>query len=89
MNRNAASKYSVHDYFYAHNLDIYKDHNEAIMHHKVIVTDDTLLTGSYAIANRANRGSSSRYNDDMVLVIKNKKIADFYVTYLSSLRMPN
>jgi len=83
--RNAYSKYSVYSYFLNNNLHIYLDRNDYYMHHKMMIIDNIVLTGSYAISDRKNTEKSIEFNDDLSFSFEDKKIADFLVEYLKSL----
>ncbi|NMC67832.1 MAG: hypothetical protein GYA61_06365 [Spirochaetales bacterium] len=83
--RNAYSKYSVYSYFLNNNLHIYLDRNDYYMHHKMMIIDNTVITGSYAISDRKNTEKSIEFNDDLSFSFEDEKISDFLVEYLKSL----
>ncbi len=83
--RNAYSKYSVFQTFLNNNLHIYLDKNDYYMHHKLMITDNIIITGSYAISDRKNTTKSIEFNDDLTFSFEDKKISDFLVEYLKSL----
>lgn len=84
-NLNTGSKYSVYRLFEENNLNIFKDKNQGIMHNKFIIFDDVLITGSYAIADRENRISSKKYNDDLIFVFHDNTFTNIYYNYLEYL----
>lgn len=62
----AAGQYSLFSKFKAADLDVRKDGNEALMHHKVILIDnDTVITGSYNYSQNAEAN-----NNEAFLIIK-------------------
>lgn len=62
----AAGAYSLFDTFKSAKLDVTKDGNEALMHHKVIIIDkSTVITGSYNYSNNAEVN-----NNEAFLIIK-------------------
>lgn len=83
--RNAYSKYSVYNTFLNNNLHIYLDRNDYYMHHKLMIIDNLILTGSYAISDRQNTEKSIEFNDDLAFCLEDDRIADFLVEYLKSL----
>ena len=63
----AAGQYSLFAKFKEAKLDVRKDGNEALMHHKVILIDnDTLITGSYNYSQNAEAN-----NNEAFLIIEN------------------
>lgn len=63
----AAGQYSLFSKFKAAKLDVRKDGNEALMHHKVIVLDnDTVITGSYNYSQNAEAN-----NNEAFLIVEN------------------
>lgn len=83
--RNAYSKYSVYQVFLNNNYHIYLDRNDYYMHHKLLIVDNIVLTGSYAISDRKNSEKSIEFNDDLSFSFEDKKISDFLVNYLRNL----
>lgn len=75
-NRNSRSAITLD----APNLNIYLDKNKHNMHNKYFIVDDTyLITGSMNPSNNGNR-----YNDENILIIKNKNLVALYKkNYLS------
>ncbi|MEB3220604.1 MAG: phospholipase D-like domain-containing protein [Candidatus Sericytochromatia bacterium] len=58
----AAGQYSLFDRFKAAKLEVRKDGNEALMHHKVIVVDnDTVITGSYNYSQNAEHNNNEAF----------------------------
>jgi|GEM_PF-2516767 hypothetical protein len=82
---NAGSKYSVFQIFEENNMNIFKDRNEGLLHHKFLIIDSYLLTGSYAIAERTNKISSKKYNDDLLIIFQDNNFANIYYFYLNNL----
>ncbi len=83
--RNAYSKYSVYSTFLNNNHHIYLDRNDYYMHHKLMIIDNTIITGSYAISDRTNSTESIEFNDDLSFSFEDKEIADFLLKYLKNL----
>ena len=64
-----------YDFFKQAGLDVYLDGNEGQMHHKTMIVDEQIvITGSYNFS----RSAETR-NDENVIIIHNKKIADFFL----------
>jgi phosphatidylserine/phosphatidylglycerophosphate/cardiolipin synthase-like enzyme len=64
-----------YDPFKQAGLEVYIDGNEGQMHHKtMIVDDDIVVTGSYNFTR-----SAEERNDENVIILHNKQIADFYM----------
>lgn len=61
-----AGKYSLFSPLKADGMDVRKDGNEALLHHKVIIVDDTVITGSYNYSNNAENS-----NNENFLIIRN------------------
>ncbi|MBS3150505.1 hypothetical protein J4425_01730 [Candidatus Woesearchaeota archaeon] len=61
-------------------LDVITDKNPNFMHHKVFIVDDIVVSGSY---NPTSSGNSK--NDENVLIIYDKKIADKFIEELNYL----
>lgn len=58
----AAGKYSLFNQFKAAKFNIYKDGNEALMHHKVILIDNsTVITGSYNYSQNAEMNNNEAF----------------------------
>jgi phosphatidylserine/phosphatidylglycerophosphate/cardiolipin synthase-like enzyme len=58
----AAGKYSLWNQFKVAKLTVYKDGNEALMHHKVIIVDDsTVITGSYNYSQNAEMNNNEAF----------------------------
>jgi phosphatidylserine/phosphatidylglycerophosphate/cardiolipin synthase-like enzyme len=63
----AAGQYSLFSKFKAAKMNVVKDGNEALMHHKVILIDnDTLITGSYNYSQNAEAN-----NNEAFLIVEN------------------
>ncbi|MEZ0375174.1 MAG: phosphatidylserine/phosphatidylglycerophosphate/cardiolipin synthase family protein, partial [Candidatus Sericytochromatia bacterium] len=61
-----ASQYSLYSPMRLDGIGVSKDGNEALLHHKVIIVDDTVITGSYNYS--ANAENS---NNENFLIIRN------------------
>ena len=58
----AAGEYSLFDKFRGAKLEVFKDGNEALMHHKVILVDDqVLITGSYNFSQNAEQNNNEAF----------------------------
>lgn len=58
----AAGKYSLFNQFKSAKVDVLKDGNEALMHHKVIIIDDdTVITGSYNFSQNAEVNNNEAF----------------------------
>lgn len=58
----AGGAYSLFDTFKAAKLDVRKDGNEALMHHKVLIVDDhTVITGSYNYSQNAESNNNEAF----------------------------
>ena len=56
-------------------IDVIKDTNPGLMHHKVFIIDnETVITGSYNPTENGNR-----YNDENLVLIKDKRVAEAYL----------
>ncbi len=63
----AASRYSLYPKFRASGMSVWLDGNEALMHHKVILIDDsTVITGSFNFSQNAEVN-----NNEALLIIRN------------------
>lgn len=63
-------------------LDVSTDSSRGAMHHKVIIIDEeTVITGSYNFSINADR-----HNDENILIIRNRKIAEEYLQEFARLR---
>ena len=73
--RGSNTKYSEYLKMRLEGLPVKIDKNRYIMHHKVIILDqEKVLTGSFNFSKNANQK-----NDENILIIKNKKIAEKYI----------
>jgi len=71
----AGSKYSQFKRLKDFGLDVKKDKNKKSMHHKVFIIDnETVITGSFNPT-----GSGNFRNDENILIIENKEIADKFL----------
>lgn len=61
-----AGRYSLFNPLKDSGVVVSKDGNEALLHHKVILVDDTVITGSYNYSNNAENS-----NNENFLIIKN------------------
>lgn len=58
----AAGKYSLFNKFKTANVEVMKDGNEALMHHKVLIIDnDTVITGSYNYSENAEANNNEAF----------------------------
>lgn len=58
----AAGQYSLFSAFRTNKLDVLRDGNEALMHHKVIIIDgQTLITGSYNYSQNAEQNNNEAF----------------------------
>ncbi|MBN2011999.1 hypothetical protein JW960_21910 [candidate division KSB1 bacterium] len=74
-NTGSETKYSELARLYNAGLPMRQDTNKGIFHHKVIIIDGkTVVTGSFNFSDNANKS-----NDENVLIISNKAIADEYL----------
>lgn len=72
--RGAGSQHSEYTKMMIEGLPVVKDRNRNVMHHKVIIIDDTLvITGSFNFSENANRK-----NDENILIIESSGIAAKY-----------
>ncbi|MFH1637710.1 MAG: phospholipase D-like domain-containing protein [Candidatus Woesearchaeota archaeon] len=71
MESSQNSKFSQYSHLKSNNIDVNLDANKANMHHKVFIIDDLVVTGSYNPTQNGNK-----YNDENVLVIHDRDIAD-------------
>ncbi len=72
--RGSQSEYSEYTKMMIEGLPVVKDHNRYIMHHKVIIIDDSIvITGSFNFSKNAN----SR-NDENILILESNEIAAKY-----------
>ncbi len=73
--KSQRSKYSQFDRMKDFGLDVKWDNNSYNMHHKVFIIDNkTVITGSFNPTKSANKR-----NDENILIIHNKEIADKYL----------
>lgn len=67
-------KYSTYYTLRGAKIPVYKDGNQALLHHKTIIIDDeTVITGSFNFSNSAENS-----NDEDTLIIKSESLADMY-----------
>ncbi|MEB3327888.1 MAG: phospholipase D-like domain-containing protein [Candidatus Sericytochromatia bacterium] len=79
----AAGPYSLFDRFKTAKLEVRKDGNEALMHHKVIVIDsDTVITGSYNYSQNAEHNN----NEAFLIFRKARSVARAYADEYERLR---
>lgn len=72
--RGTGSQHSEYTKMMIEGIPVVKDRNRRIMHHKVIIIDDTLvITGSFNFSENANRK-----NDENILIIESAEIAAKY-----------
>ncbi|PIQ28231.1 hypothetical protein COW36_04665 [bacterium (Candidatus Blackallbacteria) CG17_big_fil_post_rev_8_21_14_2_50_48_46] len=77
-----ASRYTLFNPLKADGMDMRKDGNEALLHHKVIIVDDTVITGSYNYSNNAENS-----NNENFLIIRNAPaITQAYVEEFQRIR---
>lgn len=69
-----ASKYSLYEPLRADGIGVSKDGNEALLHHKVIIVDDTVITGSYNYSANAENTN----NENFLIIHNNPAIAQMY-----------
>jgi len=73
--RGSGSEYSQYNRLKDFGLEVKKDKNKKTMHHKVFIIDDnTVITGSFNPT-----GSGNYRNDENILIIHNKEIADKFL----------
>ena len=78
----AGSQYSQFQRLKDFGIDVKKDKNKKNMHHKVFIIDnETVITGSYNPT-----GSGNRMNDENLVVIRNREIANRFVEECEFLR---
>ncbi|MBD3163931.1 hypothetical protein GF323_01915 [Candidatus Woesearchaeota archaeon] len=78
----AAGRYSQYGRLKGFGLDVSLDNNSAFLHHKVFIIDNsTVITGSY---NPTWAGSNR--NDENMLIIRSKKLAEDYIKEFHSLK---
>lgn len=74
MEAKQVSKYSQFDRLKYHGVDVIKDNNPSNMHHKVFIIDsEKVITGSF----NPTEGGDKR-NDENVIIIRNKEIAEYF-----------
>ncbi len=74
LEARSATQYSPYEVFQFQGIEIYKDANSKTMHHKVFIIDgETVITGSMNPT-----ASGDERNDENVLIIKNKAIAELF-----------
>jgi phosphatidylserine/phosphatidylglycerophosphate/cardiolipin synthase-like enzyme len=75
-NRGTKEAHSQYTKMKLEGLAVKLDHNRSLMHHKVIVIDGCrVITGSYNFSRNADRS-----NDENILIIDNKEIAEEYLS---------
>ncbi|MBI2499464.1 hypothetical protein HYV88_04445 [Candidatus Woesearchaeota archaeon] len=70
----AGSKYSEFYRLNESGLDVKKEEEKGFLHHKVFIIDDVVFLGSYNPTSSGNKA-----NDENVLIIHNKEIAEKFV----------
>lgn len=74
-NRGASSKYSKFNVMDYQGMEVIKDKNPAVMHHKVFVIDNkTVVTGSFNPSNNADTR-----NDENILIIHSETVASEFL----------
>jgi len=68
------SKWSQFNNLNNSGINITQDHNPANMHHKVFIIDNIVITGSYNPT-----GNGNKHNDENILILHDKEIAEKYV----------
>lgn len=77
----ASSQYSQFKRMQEFEIDVVKDKNKRKMHHKVFIIDnETIVTGSFNPTL-----SADTKNDENIIIIKDKRIADLFLTEFESL----
>ena len=66
-------RYSMYHTLKQNKIYTRMDGNEALLHHKVILVDDTVITGSYNFSNNADRS-----NNENMLIIENSYVSAMY-----------
>lgn len=61
-----AGQYSLYEPFKAAGMPVLKDGNQALLHHKIILIDNTVITGSFNYSDNAERS-----NNENFFIIKN------------------
>lgn len=79
-NTQAGSKYSEFWKLSKTGLNVKKDTEKGFLHHKVFIIDDTVLLGSYNPT-----GSGNKANDENILIIHNKEIAEKFIKEFNEL----
>ncbi|PKL75890.1 MAG: hypothetical protein CVV27_13065 [Candidatus Melainabacteria bacterium HGW-Melainabacteria-1] len=70
-----AGQYSLYSPLRESGMNVRKDGNQALLHHKVIIVDDTVITGSYNYS--ANAENSN--NENFLIIRNSPAIAKAYV----------
>jgi phosphatidylserine/phosphatidylglycerophosphate/cardiolipin synthase-like enzyme len=79
--RGSDSPESEYNKFRVEGIPVITDRNPRNMHHKVIIIDEEIvITGSYNFSRNA-----SRHNDENLLIIENREIAQKYIAEFRSL----
>lgn len=72
--RGAGSEHSEYTKMMIEGVSVVKDRNRNVMHHKVIIIDDSIvITGSFNYSNNANRR-----NDENIIIMESREIAEQY-----------
>ena len=76
-----AGGYSTYSLLEAHGIEVVKDGNPAVMHHKFFVIDNyTVITGSFNPTRHANEA-----NDENVIIIHNRLIAERFAVQFKTM----
>jgi phosphatidylserine/phosphatidylglycerophosphate/cardiolipin synthase-like enzyme len=70
----SGTEYSEFTRLYCAGMDVRRDGNVGILHHKVIIVDDTVITGSFNFS-----GNASRSNDENLIIITDADLAELYI----------
>jgi len=67
---------SEYEFFLGAELDVRRDGNQGLMHHKIIIIDRSIVvTGSYNLT-----ASADERNDENILIIHNPDIAEYFLS---------
>jgi len=76
-----AGGYSTYSLLEAHGIEVVKDGNPAVMHHKFFVIDNyTVITGSFNPTRHANEA-----NDENVIIIHNRLVAERFAVQFKTM----